>query len=114
MLESAVQAQIRLQLNATGRCRLVRNNVGVNVEAGVRYGLGNGSPDLVGVLRGGRSFCIEVKRSKGGRVSPAQVAWWRAYRAWGGLGGVANSLEEAFRLLDEAEAACSSRNPAQT
>ena len=102
MTESELQHRIREALNSTGRCRVVRNNVGVDTDRGVRYGLGVGSPDLVGILRVGRAFCVEVKRP-GKTRSSKQRAWWRAYLAWGGLGGVATSVDEAIDLLDEAE-----------
>lgn len=96
--ESALSKDIRAALNATGLVRLVRNNVGVDTAKGVRYGLGNGSPDLVGVLTNGVCFCIEVKTSNG-RVSKDQEAWWRAARQWGVKGGVARSVQEALDWL---------------
>ena len=96
--------EMRQKLNETGRVRLVRNNVGFDPENRVRYGLGNGSPDLVGTLRGGRCFCIETKTPKG-RLSADQQAWWRAATRWGVLGGVARSVGEAMQLLEEAERA---------
>lgn len=102
--ESAILAAIRAAINATGRARLVRNNVGLGQltdHSRIPYGLGRGSPDLVGTLRNGVCFCIEVKRP-GGRLTDAQRAWWRAARAWGIRGGVARSVEDAMRLLDEA------------
>lgn len=104
--ETALTRNIRLAVNRTGRARIVRNNVGVDSTRGVRYGLGNGSPDLCGALRGGRAFCIEVK-TRTGRLRPEQEAWWRSARQWGVLGGVARSVEEALTLLTEAEAAAS-------
>jgi hypothetical protein len=84
------------------RCRVVRNQVGFDGEHRAAYGLGKGSPDLVGVLRSGRAFCIEVK-SASGRVTPEQSAWWRAARSWGVTGGIAHSVAEAMALLDDAE-----------
>jgi len=92
---------IRKALNDTGRVRVVRNSVGFDREHKSRYGLGVGSPDLVGALRGGRAFGCEVKTPTG-RLSPEQRAWWRAAHAWGIQGGVANSVDQALALLDEA------------
>jgi hypothetical protein len=89
-------------LNLTGRCRLIRNNVGVDKIMGVRFGLGVGSPDLVGVLRNGICFCIETK-VPGGRIRPEQAAWFRAAYKFGVRGGVARSLAGAFQLLADAE-----------
>lgn len=102
MRETAIMRAIRRELNATRRVRLVRNNVGFDTEHRIPYGLGRGSADLVGMLRGGVSFAIEVKTPEG-RMSPEQRAWWRAYRAWGGQGGVARTVPEALVLLEEAE-----------
>ena len=103
MRENEIQAKIREALNRTDRVRLVRNSVGFDEIHKVRYGLGNGSPDLIGALRDGRVFAIECKRSAGGRVSLEQAAWWIAARRWGVTGGFARSVDEAMKLLDEAE-----------
>lgn len=102
MSETQIMREIRHRLNQTGRCRLVRNNVGLDREHKVKYGLGTGSPDLVGVLRSGRVFMIEVKTPTG-RIRPEQKAYWEAAKKWGVTGGFARSVEEAFQLLDEAE-----------
>lgn len=105
--ETALSRNIRLALNRSGRCRLLDNEVGTGASASgsfVRYGLGNGSPDLVGVLRTTPPtlFCIEVKMP-GKHLNADQPAWWRSARAWGVLGGVAHSINEAMALLDLAE-----------
>lgn len=102
MSEAALLRDIRQALNATKRVRVVRNTVGFDVEHRAKYGLGEGSPDLIGVLRGGRAFGCEVKTPVG-RLSRAQRAWWRAARAWGITGGTARSVDEAIKLLEEAE-----------
>ena len=101
MLESDIQRAIRTALNADGRVRLIRNSTGFDLEAKVRYGLGVGGPDLIGVLRDGRAFFIEVKRP-GQRLRPEQEAWHRAARAWNVRGGTATSVAEAMALLEEA------------
>ncbi len=54
-----------IQLEATRLgARLLRNTVGFYKENGraIRYGLGVGSPDLVGWTSTGRFLCVEVKR----------------------------------------------------
>lgn len=106
--ETALQKDICAAVNRSGRARLLRNNVGFASKEKVIYGLGNGSPDLVGVLlplpgSAARCFCIEVK-TPGSKLRPDQLAWWRAAYRWGVLGGVAHSVEEAFALIDLAEA----------
>jgi hypothetical protein len=100
--ETDLMREIKHRLNETGRCRLLRNTVGVDVSRGVKYGY-VGSPDLWGVLPSGVCFAIEVKTPTG-RIRPEQSAWFKAAYKWGVRGGVARSLDGAFRLLDEAEA----------
>lgn len=102
MRESDIQAAIREAINRDGRARVVRYTVGFDAEKCVKYG-NPGWPDLIGVLRDGRAFCIECKRP-GQRLRPEQEAFWRSARAWGVRGGVATSVSEALALLD---AACS-------
>lgn len=99
--ETALMREIRAALNATGRCRVVRYSVGYDATNKVRYG-NPGWPDLIGVLRSGRAFMVEVKTSTG-RLRPEQEAFWRAARAWGVTGGVARSVPEALALLAAAE-----------
>lgn len=108
MTETTISKQIRMALNRTNRVRLVDNEVGFASNERVRYGLGNGSPDLVGVLRCGRVFCIEVKtptayRRANHSLSADQQAWWRASSQWGVTGGVADSIDRALELLEAAE-----------
>ncbi len=99
---NALSNEIRAELNKSRRCRLLRNNTGFDLERKVRYGLGKGGADLVGVLPSGRAFAIESKLGSG-KLSPGQRAWWAGFKLWGGLGGVAGSLIQAFLLLDDAE-----------
>lgn len=101
MSETEIMSDIRKALNATGHVRVVRNAVGFDSDHKCRYGLGVGSPDLIGTLRGGRCFAVEVKTPRG-RLSPEQAAWWHAASAWGVAGGVARSVPEALALLDAA------------
>lgn len=110
MSESQIQALIRSVLNGTNLVRLVRNAVGkgyLSRAVGdpsppfVSFGLGVGSPDLIGPLRSGVIFAIEVKTPEG-RASKEQLAWWRAARKWGIRGGFARSLDQSARLLYDA------------
>lgn len=108
--ESAILRDIRAALNTARdsqghfRCRVVRNTVGVAETDGraFRYGLGTGSPDLVGMLRGGRAFAVEVKRP-GQKLRAEQQAWFKSFYTWGGLGGVATSVDEALAILSNSE-----------
>ena len=100
---------------AHGRTDLVlwRNTVGHATEYDERgrarhitYGLGPGSPDVVGVLTVGGVgvwLGIEVK-SPTGRVRPEQAAWLAAGAARGMVTGVARSADDARALVDAARA----------
>lgn len=111
MRESDIQNAVRSALNRDGRVRLLRNSVGVHVcvckqcgfrdKFAIRFGMGVGSPDLLGIIRGGRVFGQEVK-VPGRGLDPEQEAWWAAARKWGVLGGVTHSVEESRIHLEQA------------
>ncbi len=105
MSEKSIMAAIKAAVNLDGRARLVRNNTGLGralrSEDKIRYGLGNGGADLVGLLRSGRAIAIEVKTPIG-RLSDDQRAWATAFRAWGGFYAVARSAPHAMAAIDRA------------
>lgn len=109
MKETDIQFAIRRDLAVDG-LPLWRNNVGFDRERRVHYGLGLGSPDLVGILpvvieprHVGRTLGVfvgvEVKSARG-RVSADQAAWHRVATDRGGLIIVARSPEEAGMAID--------------
>ena len=106
--ETEVMRAIRKALCLLGWCRVMRNSVGFDAVTSVRYGLGKGSPDLVGYvqLENGlaRAFAIEVKRPVGGRVSPEQKAWIGAFNKAGGAAAVCRSVPEAIQFAKRARA----------
>jgi hypothetical protein len=59
----------------------------------VRYGLGPGTSDLIGLTSKGRFLSVEVK-SESGRATIQQVNWIDAVNAMGGIGFFARSVEE--------------------
>ncbi len=100
MNETQIQTAVHDAIARTGRALLWRNNTGRIGR--VSFGLGVGSADLVGLLRGsGRFFALEVK-SATGRLSVEQVAWARAVTAAGGFVACVRSVDEALRALEEA------------
>ncbi len=119
--EAALAKRIRIAVVADGRARLVPNFVGLVVsyalvrraiESGdiqsligaqpIQAGLGKGSADLVGIIRGpGRAIALEVK-TPSGVVSPEQPLWLAAVRALGGFAAVVRSPEEAIAAIDRA------------
>jgi len=102
MTETDLLHAVRHALVSTGQLMLFRNNVGFDRERRVKYGLGLGSPDLVGMLRpSGRFLGVELKTATG-RVSPDQKRWHAAATAAGGLIIVARSVDEALAGLSTA------------
>lgn len=103
--EKDTQEKIRLAVASAGGVMVMRNNVGVarHGKRMVRYGLGTGSSDLVCVVAPyGRFLGLEIKRPKGGVVSRDQMKWMQWIRSYGGVTGVATSVEEALQLVNEA------------
>jgi hypothetical protein len=102
MSETQLMTAIRDACLATGRCRLFRNNSGKLPDRNGRwitYGLGLGSPDLVGFLvPSGRFLGLEVK-VPGKKPTPEQVAWHRAASEAGALVAVVTSVAEALEVV---------------
>jgi hypothetical protein len=61
----------------------------------------NGTPDILGILKGGRFAAIEVK-TKTGVVSDAQEKFIAKAQRLGACVGVARSAEEALRIMQDA------------
>jgi len=118
--ESHIQAAIRLALggrdvvlwrNETGAavpCRLEELKAArkdpkvlerLIARGLVSYGLCKGSSDLIGIRRDGRFVAIEVKAERG-RLRPEQERFLGLVDAYGGLAGVARSVDEARRIIE--------------
>ena len=109
--EQTIQQRIRLALSR-GPVRLWRNNTGaLRDQRGqlVRYGLCQGSADLIGFRsitvtpemvgqRIAQFAAVEVK-SPGGRTTPEQEAFLRLVAEAGGVAGVARSVDDAVALI---------------
>lgn len=59
-----------------------------------------GIPDILACING-KFVAIEVKRSKGGVVSPLQKAQIQKIKENGGIAGVACSMEEFLEIIKE-------------
>lgn len=102
MSETALMRQIRAAVSNTGRATLWRNNVGLDAERGVAYGLGKGSADLVGFVHAtGRFFALEVKTPVG-RIRPEQKVWVNHVTAHGGYAAFVRSVDDALKALEDA------------
>lgn len=113
-LEGPLMRAIEQACNALGWCCVHRNTVGYDKERHVTFGLGRGSPDLVGLVRlssfftdgregylPARAFALEVKSSTG-RVEPHQATWHAGFRKLGGYVAVVRSVEEAMNAASRA------------
>ena len=100
MSETNILIAIHDAIALTGKCLLWRNNTGQHGR--VRFGLGVGGADLVGLVRpSGRWFALEVK-TPSGRLSKAQKNWAAAVTAAGGFVACVRSVDEALTALEEA------------
>jgi hypothetical protein len=109
--ETRVQRLIEDALGALPDLILLRNSVGearyvsmTGRDYTVPYGLGVGSPDLVGVLAPqGRWFCLEVKRP-GERATAEQARIHTLWRSFGAFVAVVCSVDDARAALSRARA----------
>ncbi|MDB4993660.1 MAG: hypothetical protein JWM74_1092 [Myxococcaceae bacterium] len=122
-LEKKIQADIEADIGAERDLLLLRNSVGQaryvsddNKVFYVPYGLGVGSPDLVGMLRMRGTvfvdgltqpfshacwFCLEVKQP-GETAEPAQEKCHAVWRRFGAFIAVVTSVAEARAALERA------------
>ena len=103
--EHQIQNEIRLAL-ANRNCLVFRTNVGKVKMADGRWfdtGLPKGFSDLTGArLSDGKIFFIEVK-NKNGRVREDQVKFINSMKKYGLIAGVARSVEDAIKIVEESE-----------
>lgn len=106
--ETDLVYQIRDAVLATGRAWVTRNNTGrlKARDRWITYGLGLGSPDLVGhLIPSGRFFCLEVKLP-GGRTAADrrenQERWAEARNRAGAFVRQVDSIDAALAAVTEA------------
>ena len=82
-----------------------RNNTAVvRTESGSVIKTGQvGSADIIGMLKGGRMFCIEVK-VPGKRATAKQDGWLAKMWDGGAVVGVAHDVAEALEIIEAGEA----------
>lgn len=84
--------------NATGHTAEARRRAGRMKAAGTSKGF----PDLL-VFTGKNSYAIELKRRKGGKVTPEQREWLQVLAAHGFKVAVCRGAGEAIQLIEENE-----------
>lgn len=99
MGEKRLQDEIRAAVIKTDKAILWRNTVGFDMERKIRYGLGLGSPDLVGFLIGSGRFLGGEVKTEQGRLSEAQTRWIESARERGALIGTWRSVPEALEFI---------------
>jgi hypothetical protein len=109
--EAGVQNAIVDYLRIVRRCPVViRINSGAipipNAGGGFRMfrGADKDTPDLIGMLPGGRFFAFEVKRADGkGRVTDGQREFVENVNANGGVAAIVKSVDEVIETLEGKE-----------
>ncbi len=106
--EAQIKALARQAINAIPGCRVWNNPVGEADFAGrdgatyhVRYGLAEGSADLIACCWG-RFVSIEMK-APGKKPRPDQLAWIELVESFGGVAGWADSVEGAVAIVERAK-----------
>ncbi len=101
-LETAVMGQI-LSYLALKNVYVWRNNTGAAKfdDRWVKFGH-SGASDILGLAKGGRFLAIEVKRPGDAYRKPKteQIDFLSQIHAFGGLAGVARSLDDVDRILN--------------
>lgn len=93
VLEADVKKAFDAVVKLTPFLHVWRNNTGASGK--VRYGLGTGSPDYVGIdTRTGRAVFVELK-SPTGKLSKAQEIWHAQARLLGAAVIVINTTDKA-------------------
>lgn len=108
--EANLQKMAILWLNASGRAQVWNHKTGALRAKGrggkqypLRYGLGVGGADIVGLLRpSGRFFALECKARTG--QSDAQKAWQKVVTESGGFYAVVRSMQDVILALEWASA----------
>lgn len=67
----------------------------------IRANTQRGMADIQGMLKGGRTYALEVK-SKTGKVMPHQAEYLKTVRDGGGIGEVVRSVDDVLKILEQA------------
>ena len=96
---SALVRKILVTFGADKRCRLMQQRTGKAWQGPRLISFGQrGSPDVLGILRGGRCIGIEVKTGSA-VLTPEQKNWRRVFEEWGGLFVEARRVEDVAIAL---------------
>jgi hypothetical protein len=99
--EHSIQIAIQEYLTLKG-IYCWRNNSGALIDRrGIPVRFGKvGSSDILGISHDGRFLAIEIKKPKGKyKPTPAQLEFLEAIHKYGGLAGIATSIEDVDKIL---------------
>lgn len=103
--EAALTSAILAACNRLPRCWFFRNNVGSFRRRGrvITYGLGTGSPDIVGMIEGDfQALWVGIEVKLPGKVQQEeQTEWEERCAEIGGVYILATSVKEAVSQLKE-------------
>lgn len=107
--ETDIQKAIVRDLNMHPKvAHAIRTNAGGflyhDIQRGKKYKINlapKGFPDISGMLKGGRSFYVEVKRSEKQKPDKNQLGWHERIQKDGGLVFVAWNSEMVWNWLDD-------------
>jgi hypothetical protein len=101
--EASIQAAILGCLALFSTVIMYRNNRGGAHRGGryISFGLGKGASDLIGVILGGRVFCLEVKKP-GEKPTEDQESFMADIRRMGGFACPVESTTGAIAALGRA------------
>lgn len=105
MSEADIQDAIRLAAGDLGLV-LWRNNTGLarNGLRSIRYGLAQGSSDLIGMLVPEGRFCALEVKAPAGRLTGEQRLFLDLVRRSGGFAAVVRSVDDAREAVARARA----------
>ena len=100
MTEAEIQRAVRLAVGQLPDVCIWRNTVGGGHIDGryQRWGLADGSADLIGIGPGGKFLALEIK-SLTGRLTLQQKLFLDLVTARGGIAAVVRSPEEALAVI---------------
>ena len=101
MRESEVLVLVRLVFGQADGFVVWRNTSGFVQESdrAIRYGVGTGGSDLLGIAPGGLFLAVEVKTATG-RVSPEQLRFLELVYESGGVACLTRSESQAREQID--------------
>jgi hypothetical protein len=99
--ETNIRRAIIYALKLHPRVSWVHEN-NINTKGRSHYGLGDGSPDILFIFRGGRVGWIECKTPIG-KLSTVQLEWRAEHRANGEFVECARSPQEAVDAVSSAK-----------